>query len=385
MQQKKNIETFTSGHFEKTAGYKYFVPSTINHQWEWSDGALNTLLEKASIKLGELNSFARLVPNTDLFIHLHVTKEAVVSSRIEGTQTTMDEAFLPENEISPERRNDWHEVRNYTDSLNKAIQELKCLPLSSRLLRNTHNILLQGARGKHKMPGEYRRSQNWIGGNSLYDASFIPPNFNYVDELMGDLENFLHNEEIEVPALIRIGIAHYQFETIHPFLDGNGRIGRLLITLYLVSEKILEKPLLYLSVFFEKNKGLYYDNLTRVREKNDLIHWLKYFLVGIAQTSEQAVETLLTILKLKERLEMDIAKNWGKRSSQALVLLQYLFEDPIVTVKQVEDICKLSKKSANDLVSEYQRAGILMETSGQTRYRVFVFHEYLNLFKKDMP
>lgn len=174
------------------------------------------------------------------------------------------------------------------------------------------------------MPGEYRRSQNWIGGNSLADASFIPPNFNYVDELMGDLENFLHNEEIQVPALIRIGMAHYQFETIHPFLDGNGRIGRLLITLYLVSEKILEKPLLYLSAFFEKNKSLYYDNLTRVREKNDLLHWLKYLLVGIAQTSEQAVETLSTILKLKERLETDITKNWGRRSSQALILLQYL-------------------------------------------------------------
>lgn len=380
METKKVIEKFSAGHFEKGAGYKYFVPTTINHQWEWVDSSLNTLLERASIKLGELNSFARLVPNIDLFIHLHVTKEAVVSSRIEGTQTNMDEAFLPENEISPERRNDWHEVRNYTDSLNKAIQELKTLPLSSRLLRHTHNILLQGARGEHKMPGEYRRSQNWIGGNSLADASFIPPNFNYVDELMGDLENFLHNEEIQVPALIRIGMAHYQFETIHPFLDGNGRIGRLLITLYLVSEKILEKPLLYLSAFFEKNKSLYYDNLTRVREKNDLLHWLKYFLVGIAQTSEQAVETLSTILKLKERLETDITKNWGRRSSQALILLQYLFEEPIVAVKQVEDICKLSKKAANELVNEFERSGILMEISGKTRYRVFVFREYLNLF-----
>ncbi|MEJ7692887.1 Fic family protein [Daejeonella sp.] len=385
MGQKKNIETFISGHFEKGTGYKYFVPATINHQWEWSDGSLNTLLEKASIKLGELNSFARLVPNTDLFIHLHVTKEAVVSSRIEGTQTTMDEAFMPENEITPERRNDWHEVRNYTDSLNKAIKELKTLPLSSRLLRNTHNTLLQGTRGKDKMPGEYRRSQNWIGGNSINDASFIPPNFNYLDELMGDLENFLHNEEIQVPALIRIGLAHYQFETIHPFLDGNGRIGRLLITLYLVSEKILEKPLLYLSVFFEKNKSLYYDNLTRVRENNDLLHWLKFFLVGVAQTAEQAVQTLSTILKLKERLEIDFAQNWGRRSSQALILLQYLFEEPVINIKQVEYICKLSKKSANELVSEYVRAGILVETSGQTRYRVFVFHEYLNLFKKDMP
>lgn len=253
-----------------------------------------------------------MAPNIDLFIHLHVIKEAVVSSRIEGTQTNIDDALLPIEEISPEKRNDWLEVNKYTQALNTAIKELEILPLSSRLLRQTHSILMQGARGEHKMPGEFRRSQNWIGGNSLADASFIPPAHNYVDELMGDLENFLHNTDIEVPALIRIAMAHYQFETIHPFLDGNGRMGRLLITLYLVSEKIMEKPLLYLSMFFEKNKVLYYDNLTRVRDKNDMLHWLKYFLVGVAQTAELAVQTLSKILQIKEQKEEMIKKNWGK-------------------------------------------------------------------------
>lgn len=379
--EKQYLEKFVSGHLEKGMAYRYFLPTKINYQWQWADSSLNTLLEKASLKLGELNSFAKLVPNIDLFIQLHVTKEAVVSSKIEGTRTNMDDALLPIDEISPEKRNDWLEVKNYTNALNTAINELNTLPLSSRLLRQTHEILLQGARGEHKMPGEFRRSQNWIGGNSLADASFIPPAHNYVDELMGDLENFLHNTDIEVPALIRIAIAHYQFETIHPFLDGNGRIGRLMITLYLVSEKVMENPLLYLSMFFEKNKSLYYDNLTRVREKNDMIHWLKYFLVGIAQTAEQAVQALSKIMQIKAQTEEKIKKNWGRRSSNGLILLEHLFIEPVIQVKTIERICHLSTKAANDLLAEFVNDKILEEASGQTRYRIFVFQEYLELFR----
>lgn len=379
--EKQLLEKFVSGHLEKGVAYRYFLPGKINYQWQWADSSLNTLLEKASLKLGELNSFAKLVPNIDLFIQLHVTKEAVVSSKIEGTRTNMDDALLPIEEISPEKRNDWLEVKNYTNALNTAINELNTLPLSSRLLRQTHQILLQGARGEHKMPGEFRRSQNWIGGNSLADASFIPPAHNYVDELMGDLENFLHNTDIEVPALIRIAIAHYQFETIHPFLDGNGRIGRLMITLYLVSEKVMENPLLYLSMFFEKNKSLYYDNLTRVREKNDMIHWLKYFLVGIAQTAEQAVQTLSKIMQIKAQAEEQIKKNWGRRSGNGLILLEHLFIEPVIQVKSIEKICGLSTKAANDLLAQFVNDKILEEVSGQTRYRIFVFQEYLELFR----
>lgn len=376
-----DIETYKSGRFEKGFDYSYFVPELINLQWEWKDPQLGTLLEKASISLGELNSFARLVPNIDLFIQLHVTKEAVISSRIEGTQTNIDEALMPEEEISPERRNDWLEVRNYSEAMKNAIIELEQLPLSSRLLCKAHERLLSGVRGEHKMPGEFRRSQNWIGGASLSDATFIPPADSYVNDLMGDLENFLHNESIHVPALVRIGIAHYQFETIHPFLDGNGRIGRLLITLYLVSQKILHQPLLYLSAFFERNKSLYYDNLTRVREKNDLMHWLKYFLIGVDETARQSSNTLSEVLKLKERLETALRNAAGRRTHSALALLAHLFKGPVISVKQAAGICDLSTKAANDLVSLFVQQDMLKEISGKTRYRLFVFAPYMDLFK----
>ncbi len=381
MVNRASLENFESGHFEKGYNYSYFVPTKINHQWEWADGTLNELLEKASIKLGELNSFARLVPYIDLFIHLHITKEAVISSRIEGTRTQMDEALLPEEEISPEKRNDWHEVQNYTRAINVAVERLTTLPLSTRLLKETHGILLSGVRGETKLPGEFRTSQNWIGGNSLADAAFIPPAHTYVGELMGDLENFLHNSDIHVPALIRIGLAHYQFETIHPFLDGNGRIGRLLITLYLVSEKILEKPLLYLSVFFEKNKSLYYDNLTMVREKSDLVRWLKYFLVGIEQTAAQAVDTLGRVLKLKKDMEDMITAKMGRRGASAIILLTQLFETPAVTVKEVQTICGLSKRAAGKLVDAFVENKILGEITGNTRNRIFLFKSYVELFQ----
>jgi Fic family protein len=381
MDSRISIEKFQAGRYERGYGYQYFVPTLVDRQWAWSDGKLNELLEKASIRLGELNSFARLVPNIDLFIHLHITKEAVVSSKIEGTQTAIDEALLPEEEISPEKRSDWQEVQNYTQAIDTAITRLGALPLSGRLLRQTHEILLSGVRGEHKMPGEFRTSQNWIGGGSLADSKFIPPTHELVPELMGDLEKFLHSTDIHGPALIRIGIAHYQFETIHPFLDGNGRIGRLLITLYLVSEKILEKPLLYLSVFFEKDKSLYYENLTIVRERNDLLQWLKYFLVGIEQTATQAVQTLTKVLELKQATEDKITSTMGRRATNGLVLLNTLFAHPFVAVKNVEEITGLSKKAANDLVQAFVANGVMEEMTGNSRNRLFVFNQYLDLFE----
>ncbi len=377
------LEKYKSGHYQKShTGYEYFIPSKINETWIWDDPKLNQLIEKAAIKLGELNSFSKLVPNIDLFIQLHITKEAVVSSRIEGTQTQIDEALMNEDEIAPERKNDWKEVNNYIVSLNTAIEQLQNLTISSRLLRETHRILLDSVRGEHKLPGEFRSSQNWIGGNSLEDATFIPPHQDYVGGLMSDLENFIHNDDVKVPDLIKIAIAHYQFETIHPFLDGNGRIGRLLITLFLVDKKILNKPLLYLSAYFEKNKGLYYDNLTFVRTKSDMKQWLKYFLVGIAETAEQSAQTLYSILEMKDRFEQKIYAEFGRKSQSAMILLHYLLKKPIVSVNQTKEVTGLSYNAANSLISDFIRAEFLKEVTGYHRNRVFVFDEYLKLFYK---
>lgn len=381
MNSPQKLESFEAGKFEAGYEYKYFIPSPINRQWEWTDGSLNELLEKASIRLGELNSFAKLVPNIDLFIQLHVTKEAVTSSRIEGTQTTINEALLPEEDVLPEKRDDWREVRNYTAALNGAILGLETLPFSSRLLRQCHQILMEGVRGQHQLPGQFRKSQNWIGGASLADAAFIPPAHIHVEELMSDLEMFLHNRQVRVPALIRVGLAHYQFETIHPFLDGNGRIGRLLITLYLVNEGLLESPLLYLSTFFERDKSLYYQKLTLVREKNDLLGWLRYFLVGIEKTAAQAAEILRGILILKADTEHELNRDFGKRNRSALVLLNELFRDPVVTKAEVQTICGLSKGAANNLVNMFVEHGILKELTGRIRRQVFYFHPYLRLFE----
>lgn len=343
-----NINDFIAGSLQTGNRYRYFLPEKINHTFVWTDDAINTLLEKASLKLGELNSFSRFVPDTDMFILMHVFKEAVISSRIEGTRTSIDEALIEEKELNPEQRNDRQEVHNYVSAMNSAIEELKTLPLSNRLIRNTHKILLSSVRGQMKTPGEFRLSQNWIGGAGLNDAVFIPPSHLELPELMGDLELFLHNETIKIPHLVRIAIAHYQFETIHPFLDGNGRIGRLLITLYLVSAGILDKPLLYLSEFFEKNRSLYYDNLTHVRTKNDLGQWIKYFLAGVTETSEKAVSTLKSIVDLKSGIEDNQIPGFGKRSKHALLLFNKLFSKPVLNAKDIQEITGLSPKAAYD-------------------------------------
>jgi len=375
-----NINNYKAGVQRKGKQYSYFLPEKINHSFYWTDESINELLEKASFKLGELNSFSRFVPDTDMFIRMHIYKEAVISSRIEGTRTNIEEALVGEKEVNPEKRDDWQEVNNYVTAMNKAIGELKTLPLSNRLIRNTHKILLSSGRGKHKTPGEFRRSQNWIGGASLADATFIPPAHTELPELLSDFELFLHNNDIKIPHLIRIAIAHYQFETIHPFLDGNGRIGRLLITLYLVTSNVLEKPLLYLSEFFEKNRNLYYENLTYVRTRNDLSQWLKFFLVGVTETADRAVATLKRIVDLKASIENDKILAMGKRAKRGAVLLNNLFSTPLVTSKDVQAMTGLSAKAANDLIQSFVDQGILKEMTGYQRNRVYIFSDYMQMF-----
>jgi Fic family protein len=272
------MEDYIPGELDQRYQYQAYQPNTVNLQWNWDNPKINTLLETTSRALAELNAYSLIVPDVDLFIYMHVLKEASQSSKIEGTQTHIDDAILDESQVDPEKRDDWNEVQNYVQAMTEAITELDHVPLSVRLLKQTHAILMQGVRGEHKAPGDFRTSQNWIGGTSLSNAVFIPPHHDSVPELMGDLEKFWHNQTVNVPDLIRIAVSHYQFETIHPFLDGNGRIGRLLITLYLINRGLLDKPTLYLSDYLERNRAQYYDSLTQVRLSNDMTQWVIFFL-----------------------------------------------------------------------------------------------------------
>lgn len=375
-----DLKEFKSGNYIQQYQYKSFSPEKINLEWTWKDPKVNTLLAEANTKLGELNAFSLYVPEINFFIKMHVIKEAATSSRIEGTRTGVEEALLTEKEIDPEKRDDWREVQNYIKALNHSIEKLKEIPLSTRLLKEAHKILLDGVRGETKLPGEFRTSQNWIGGATLKDAVFIPPHFEEISELMGDLENFIHNEEIDVPHLIRIAISHYQFETIHPFLDGNGRLGRLLITLYLVDKKMLDKPTLYLSDFFEKKKNLYYDNLTFVRTSDNLIQWVKFFLVAIIETSEKGIKTFKKILELKESIEGEKILTLGKKVNNAKKLIKLLYKKPIINIKDVEKELKVTSKPANAIIQDFIELKILKEVTGYKRNRLFHFYEYYELF-----
>ncbi|MFT3933181.1 MAG: Fic family protein [Chitinophagaceae bacterium] len=378
-----DLDKFKAGAaIKQPSGYKSFIPETVCQTFIWTDPSINTLLEEATLQLGALNSFSRFVPDINLFIRMHIVKEATVSSKIEGTQTNIEEALIRQSDVTPEKRDDWKEVNNYITALEYAIKRLDTLPLTSRLLKESHKLLLDNVRGEHKLPGEFRSSQNWIGGASLNDAVFIPPVSHEINRLMGDLENFLHHTDIKVPHLIKIAIAHYQFETIHPFLDGNGRIGRLMITLYLIENKILEKPILYLSDFFEKHRGLYYDNLMLVRRTNNLSQWIKFFLEAIIQTCKIALQSLQQIMQLKQECEGNRIIHFGKKVPKAKQLLDYLFTQPVVTAQDIAEHLNLSAVSSYKLINDFLKVGILEETTGFKRNRFFVFREYLDIFHK---
>lgn len=374
-----NLKDFKAGTFRKQIDFESFCPAKINHPWVWDDPKVNVLLEKATQALGQLEGFTHIVPDVDLFIHMHILKEANKSSRIEGTQTEINEDLMRKEDIVPEKRGDWQEVQQYVQAMNFSINKLEKLPLSTRLLREAHGILLSGVRGEHKSPGEFRTSQNWIGGSSISNAVFIPPVHEEVPDLMSDMEKFWHNKDINVPELIKTAISHYQFETIHPFLDGNGRIGRLFITLYLVDRKLLTRPSLYLSDFFERNRGAYYDALTRVRESNDLNHWISFFLNAVIETAGKSLETFKNILSLKNEIDEKIV-TLNRRAENGRKLVHKLYSNPVTDVNKVINITGLGKKAAIDLIKIFEKIGVLDEITGLKRNRIYMFKRYLQLF-----
>ncbi len=374
------MKKFQAGHFRQQFQYKSFQPTQINREWTLDNMELLQLLGQADREMGRLDMYSDYIPNIDLFIRMNVVKEATQSSRIEGTQTNMDEVLRAKEDVALDKRDDWEEVQNYIVAMNKSIARLKNLPISARLIKETHETLMRGVRGKEKMPGQFRASQNWIGGASIADAVFIPPAHTEIEELMSDLEKFMHNDRHYFPELLKIALVHYQFETIHPFLDGNGRVGRLMITLYLVSKGILKKPVLYLSDFFERNRMHYYDNLMRVRQHNDLHQWFKFFLVGVIETAKNGIATFDNILKLQKTVDAQL-ETLGSRAAKAQKVLRELYQRPVIDAARVGIVAKVSSASAYKLVADLEHFGILKEITGGLRGRLYRFDSYVSLFR----
>ncbi len=378
------LDQFVSGRFVQQAQYKSFSPNPICKEWTCSSPKINTLLGEANRQLGALDAFATLIPDIDFFIRMHITKEATTSSKIEGTQTHFEEAFIEESDINPEKRDDWQEVNNYIKAMDHARSRLAALPISTRLIKETHSILLSGTRGKEKLPGQFRTSQNWIGP-SLKSAYFIPPHFREIEALMNDLEKFIHSEllypPVIVPHLIKIALMHYQFETIHPFLDGNGRLGRLLITLYLLEKQLLKKPTLYLSDFFEKNKAEYYSQLDLVRQKNKVLDWITFFLTGVIETASNSINTFKSIIDLREEIEFELLPKLGRSQINGQTVINELYKNPIADGNKIAGILKLHPSNANRLINKLSDIGIIEELTGYGRNRIYSFMPYIKIFK----
>ena len=378
-------KTFKAGRFiSESSGtdfeYKYFMPNFLPEKISFTDPNISLLLEEATQNLGELNAYSKLVPNVDFFIKMHEAKEATASSKIEGTRTEIDEAVMDEENIEPERRDDWLEVQNYIKAMRFVIGELEKYPLATNLLKSTHKVLISGARGEYKTPGEIRKTQNWIGGATIKDAHFVPPIPQEVDSLMGDLDHYWNDKALTTPLLIKAALSHYQFETVHPFLDGHGRLGRLVIVVFLIEKRKLSKPVLYLSDYFSKNRLQYYDALDVVRMTDDVERWIKFFLVAVAETAKQSCETLQKIIDLKAKNGQKILK-LGKRAQSASKLLDTMYGSPIVDAKKAGEIVGISSTAINVLLSELVKLGILEEITGFSRNRLYQYSEYLGLFK----
>ena len=369
-------------------GYRAFIPAPLPPDPPVRiDGTLQALLSRADLALGRLAGSIETLPNPDLFVLMYVRKEAVLSSQIEGTQSSLADLLAAEARVfDPAQPRDVAEVLNYVAAMNHGLARLTALPVSVRLIREIHAKLLDGVRGSHLTPGELRTSQNWIGaaGCTLRDAIFVPPPPAEVPDALGALERFLHGLDT-LPLLVKIGLAHAQFETIHPFLDGNGRIGRLLITFLLCEKQVLSKPVLYLSHYFKRHRQLYYEHLQAVRDSGTFEAWLEFFLTGVIEVSLEASTTARRILVLREQHRELIAGQLGRAAGNGHRTLEYLFAHPIVSVNQVRALTGTTYPAANQLVERLTEAGIIAEVTGQARNRRFRYDPYVRLFSEEPP
>lgn len=376
----KKLEDFKSGNYIKIDDYKAFMPSLINEDWIWNDSELNKLIFQATLELGNLNGFAEQIPNIDIYIKMHVKVEANKSSKMEGTRTTIDEELLEKYDVDPEKRDDWQEVQNYVEAINYGIERVKELPVCTRMIKEIHSILLKDVRGEHKNPGEYRTSQNWVGGSRPSNAVYVPPIPSEVGNCLSDLEKFINNENINTPELVKIAIIHYQFETIHPFLDGNGRTGRILIPIYLLSKGIIKKPCFYISDYIEKNKEAYYDFLSRVRANNDIISWIKFFLEATIETAKAARIKFEKVSNFTKEINNLIMKLPAK-SDNLRKVIDVLYNEPSVSRNFLVEKTGIKPGTVKNIIKILLENDIIVEKTGYSRNQVFSFDKYVNLFK----
>lgn len=367
---------------QQATGYRAFMPRPLPPDPTLDlTGDLQQHLSNADRALGRLDGSVETLPNPNLFVYMYVRKEAVLSSQIEGTQSSLQDLLAAEAHLAEGVADDAFEVVNYVRAMNMGMERLRELPISIRLIREIHHELMKGARGQHLTPGQLRQSQNWIGpaGSTIATASFIPPPPHEVPLLLGDVETFLHRED-DVPLLVKIGLAHAQFETIHPFLDGNGRVGRLLITFLLCERKALQKPVLYLSHYFKRHRQQYYDRLQAVRDEGDWEGWLAFFLQGVTEVSLEAADTAKKILGLREEHRTQINDRLGRMAGNGHRVLERLYEKPIVSVEDVRAITGTTFQAANVIVQRLVGLGVLQEMTGRARNRRFLYAPYVGLF-----
>ncbi|PIU41036.1 MAG: cell filamentation protein Fic [Candidatus Omnitrophica bacterium CG07_land_8_20_14_0_80_42_15] len=369
-------------YIQQKAGYKAFIPEKFPPlELSLNEPKIVKLLANANLQLGKLDGLTKLLPDIDFFIFMYINKEAAYSSQVEGTRANLTDALQAGVERTPGLPKDVDDILHYIKAMNEGLNRLDKLPLSLRLIKEVHATLLTKARSStNPHPGEFRKSQNWIMGTNPADARFVPPPPEYVMKAMGDLEKFFYSHE-DLPILIKAGLIHSQFETIHPFLDGNGRTGRLLITFYLCQQKILERPVLYLSEHFKKHRDLYFSMLDEYR-KGNIISWLDFFLKGIVRVAEEATQTSNKVIELREK-DLHKISELGRASKNAIVLLKNLYKIPIINVRKIEEVADLSREAANQLVDRFVKLGILaLKDKGKKYGRLFVYKDYLNLFEE---